>query len=257
MTVNIINKLNYGNRFLLEDALNVLILNLMPKKLETERQFTSWFSQTNENINLFFAIPDTHKLKNDVEFVSNTYLRVSELSKSTFDGLVITGAPLDQIPVTQVDFWEELKVFMKWQQTHVHRRMYICWGAYAAGIINNEFNVNLYQEKIFGEYFDGKYFMPHSRYFSIPIESVNENILVAGRKDIGATIIQNTNDHSLYITGHLEYEEDTLYLEYIRDKNKGIDIRLPEKDRNGINKKSGWRDQRAKVLEEWLHDGKL
>ncbi|MDR3190590.1 MAG: homoserine O-succinyltransferase [Lactobacillaceae bacterium] len=235
------------------DAKEILILNLMPNRAETERQFTRLFATLPGNVALTFAIPGTHQVKNQPALVYQHYARWPDLRDEYFHGLIVTGAPVDQLPLAQVTYWEEYVAILKWRLTHVAKSLFTCWGAFAAGVAEEVIAATQHSYKITGVYTTNAITMPHSRYFSFPLDNAKIHVK-AGTKSLGATWLFDETTHSTYLSGHLEYAADTLYQEYLRDQAKGLQPSLPENllDAKG-NPVQSWQVDAQQIFNEWLN----
>lgn len=225
--------------------LRVLLLNLMPKKIETECQFLRLLSNTPIQVNVEFLQVSSHVSKNTNKMhLDAFYHTFAEIQNEYYDGCIITGAPVEHLSFTDVDYWEELQQIMEWTKTHVFSTMHICWGALAG--LNYHFGIPKYDlpEKMFGVFphevlqknvqllrgFDDCFYAPHSRHSEVrraDIEQVPNLKILTESPQAGVHIVANTNGRQYFITGHLEYDRMTLAGEYFRDKEKGLPIAVP------------------------------
>lgn len=217
--------------------LKILILNLMPQKKETEVQLLRLLSNTPLQINVEFLYTDTHEAKNTSKnHLDKFYLSFAEIKDCFYDGLIITGAPIEQLPFEEIDFWDELQEIFLWSKTHVFSCFHICWGAQAGLYFHHQIDKYLLKQKISGIFqhkvlnpswsilrgFDDYFYAPHSRYTTI------DKIKITESKEAGIFLIGNKNNRAFYATGHLEYDRDTLRKEFERDIAKGIQPNVPK-----------------------------
>ena len=226
--------------------LNFLILNLMPEKEKAETQLLRLLGNSPLQVNVKFlkttSYESTHTSKQHLEQFYTTF---SEIRQQKFDGMIITGAPVELLEFDQVKYWSELKEIMKWSITNVTSTLHICWGAQAALFYHYDIGKfelprkcsGIYSHRIFEENdlllrgFDDQFYAPHSRYTDVPIEAIRKNPnlkLLAASEEAGALLIASRDRKHVMITGHLEYESDSLAQEYERDVNKGLEIHVPE-----------------------------
>lgn len=224
---------------------DILILNLMPTKIVTETQLARLLANTPLQVNLTFIHPSGHISKNtDQSHLDKFYTTFEEIKDRHFDGMVITGAPVETIPFEEVDYWNELKEIFDYSKTHVTSTMFICWGAQAA--LYYFYGINKYplDKKLFGIYphrkavihevllngIDDVFYVPQSRHTYNREEDLlsNENLIPLGSSKLcGTTILKSKHNNQFFILGHLEYDKETLKLEYERDLNKGLEIEKP------------------------------
>lgn len=226
--------------------LNILILNLMPEKEKAETQLLRLLGNTPLQINVNFlktnSYESTHTSKQHLEQFYTTF---SQIKNQKFDGMIITGAPVELLEFDQVKYWPELTEIMEWTNTNVTSTLHICWGAQAALYYHYEIDKfelerkcsGIYAHRIFEQNdillrgFDDIFYAPHSRYTDVSIEAIKNNSrlkLLAASEDAGALLIASRDRKHVMITGHLEYESDSLAQEYSRDLNKGLEIHIPE-----------------------------
>ncbi len=225
--------------------LRVLILNLMPKKIETECQFLRLLSNTPLQVEVEFLHVSSHVSKNtNSSHLAAFYRTFSEISDQFYDGCIITGAPVEHLPFEEVDYWAELCHIFDWTKTHVFSTLHICWGAFAG--LNYHFGVPKYdlEEKMFGIFpqrvmmprcrllqgFNDVFDTPHSRHAEIreaDIAARSELCILTQSEISGIHIVANRNGRQYFITGHPEYDRFTLQGEYQRDREKGLSIALP------------------------------
>ncbi len=225
--------------------LKILLLNLMPTKVATETQFTRLLGNSPLQVELTLLHTSTHKSKNTpTDHLISFYNTFDQVKDRQFDGMIITGAPVELMSFEEVDYWEELCEIMEWSKTHVHSTLHICWGAQAG--LYYHYGIDKYQlnEKLFGvfphqvEYkqsmlfrgFDDVFMAPQSRHTAVARQDIENNpnlqILASG-EDTGVFAVVSKNTRQFFITGHLEYDANTLEKEYLRDKNLGLPIAVP------------------------------
>jgi len=226
--------------------LEIVVLNLMPTKIVTETQLSRLLGNTPLQVRLELMHTKTHIAKNTAqEHLLTFYKTFDELKDRKFDGMVITGAPVENIPFEQVDYWQELCQIMEWSKTHVHSTFHICWGAQAGLYYHYGIDKHPLKEKLFGVFehtrdyprsillrgFDDNFWVPHSRHTTVlreEIESVPELKILASSKDAGVYAVMSKHGRHIFVTGHSEYDSDTLEKEYLRDKNAGLPIAIPK-----------------------------
>ena len=226
--------------------LRILILNLMPKKIETETQFARLLGNTPLQVEPTLLHTRSHQSKNVAEeHLLAFYKTFDEVKEENFDGMIITGAPLEHLSYEEVEYWQELCTIMEWSKTHVHSTMYICWGAFAGLYYHYGIDKVATDKKMFGvfphlvEYkpsilfrgFDDTFMVPQSRHITLPreeIEKIPELKILASAKETGVYAVSTKNGRQIFITGHSEYDADTLKNEYLRDLSQGKPIDMPE-----------------------------
>lgn len=226
--------------------LKLLVLNLMPTKIETETQFSRLLGNTPLQIEMELIHAKTHTSKNVAEeHLFSFYKTFDEVKHRTFDGMIITGAPVEKLDFEQVDYWEELCEIMEWTKTNVHSTLHICWGAQAGLYYHYGINKIPLDKKLFGVYphtvdykksilfrgFDDVFMAPHSRHTTVSresIEAVPELKILASSNEAGVYALKNESSSQLFVFGHSEYDPDTLNREYLRDKNAGLPIDIPK-----------------------------
>ena len=225
--------------------IEIAILNLMPTKIATETQLLRLLSNSPLQTNITFITTETYKGKNTpYEHVKKFYKLFREIKNRKFDGMIITGAPVENYEFEEVKYWAELEEIMEFAKNNVTSTIFICWGAQAAlhyyyGIEKHPLN-----EKLFGVFkhtktsefdpllkgFDDEFYMPHSRHttiFTEDILKVKQLVLLAKSEEAGASIVKSKDGKFIFIFGHTEYDRDTLKLEYERDLQKGLTIKEP------------------------------
>ena len=226
--------------------LRVALLNLMPTKIETETQFARLLSNSPLQVELTLLQTATYEAKNTSrEHLLAFYETFEDVKERKFDGLIITGAPVELMEFEDVEYWDELCRIMEWSKTHVYSTLHICWGAQAA--LYHHYGIRKYpmDEKLFGvfphevEYknsmlfrgFDDVFMAPHSRHTTIhreDVEAVPELQILASSEEAGVYVIKTEQGKQIFITGHSEYDALTLEKEYLRDKNAGLPIEVPK-----------------------------
>ena len=255
--------------------LEIVLLNLMPTKIVTETQLTRVLGNTPLQVHLELMHTSTHISKNvSQEHLLTFYKSFSELKGRKFDGMVITGAPVENMPFEEVDYWPELCEIMEWSKTNVHSTFHICWGAQAG--LYYHYGIPKYplKEKMFGVFehkadykrsillrgFDDTFWAPHSRHTTIlreDIETVPELKILASSEKAGIYALMNDRGRQIFVTGHSEYDADTLQKEYLRDKNLGLPIRVPENyfpdDDDTQPPVVRWRSHANLLFSNWLN----
>ena len=255
--------------------LEIVVLNLMPTKIVTETQLTRLLGNTPLQVNLELMHTSTHRSKNVPEdHLLTFYKTFEEIKDRKFDGMVITGAPVEHMAFEDVDYWPELCRIMEWSKTHVHSTLHICWGAQAGLYYHYGINKQPLDQKLFGVYphqadykrsillrgFDDTFYVPHSRHTTVrreDIEAVPGLKILASSEEAGVYAIQNKNGHHIFITGHSEYDPRTLETEYLRDKNLGKPISVPENyypdDDDTKEPIVRWRSHANLLFSNWLN----
>ncbi|MGC6769242.1 homoserine O-succinyltransferase [Enterococcus sp. LJL51] len=254
--------------------LKLLILNLMPNKIDTEIQLLRLISQSPLQIDVDFLKISSHVHKNtSIDHLAKFYLSFEEIKSSTYDGMIITGAPVEKLPFEEVNYWQELVQIMDWSQTNVTSVIHICWGAQAGLYHHYQVSKTSYDRKLFGIYsqemkhshrlfrgFDDCFNAPQSRYTGINEAQIDSSRLkvIAENQDIGATVLVSTDDHDIFLLGHFEYDTNSLQQEYLRDQEKGLDTALPHNyftddcvDQRVVNT---WRGHAHLLYHNWLND---
>lgn len=261
MPINIPNNLpaytvlNNENIFVMTDAdaahqdirpLRIAIVNLMPKKIETETQILRLLSNTPLQVDIELIQMASHVAKNtSIEHLTKFYKTFDDVRDERFDGLIITGAPVEQIPFEEVDYWNELREIMEWSKTNVYSSLHICWGAQAG--LYYHYGIPKYDlpRKMFGIFphkaeipnnpltrgFDEEFYVPHSRHTEIrrvDVEKVSALRILASSSESGVAVIADKTERQFFIMGHFEYDRFTLAGEYFRDKDKGLPIDVPK-----------------------------
>jgi homoserine O-succinyltransferase/O-acetyltransferase len=255
--------------------LKIVILNLMPEKEKTETHLLRLLGNTPLQVNISFLKTATYDPKNtSPHHLEQFYTTFSEIKERKFDGMIITGAPVEMMPFEDVEYWDELVEIMEWTKTNVTSTLHICWGAQAA--LYYHFGINKYElpRKCSGVYvhevndrsekllrgFDDLYLAPHSRYTDVEMEVISkcEDLkILSSSKDAGPFIMFADGGKQIMVTGHLEYEAQTLAEEYDRDLKKGISVHVPENyfpnnspENQPLNR---WRSHAHLLFSNWLN----
>lgn len=226
--------------------LSICILNLMPVKQDTELQLLRALSNTPLQIAVSFMKMNSHvSLNTPIQHLNQFYKTFDELKNNKFDGLIITGAPVEQIPFEEVDYWKELCEIMNWSRKHVFSTFHICWGAQAGLYYHYGLKKVLLPQKLFGVYehkvmnrkvplvrgFDDTFLIPHSRHTAVLSEDIHncsELTVLAESEEAGVLLCMAEEGRQIFVMGHPEYDRYTLHNEYMRDKNKGLPIQMPK-----------------------------
>ena len=255
--------------------LEIVLLNLMPTKVVTETQLSRLLGNTPLQVRLELMHTTTHVSKNvSQDHLLNFYKSFDELKHRKFDGMVITGAPVEHMDFEQVDYWPELCEIMEWSKTNVHSTFHICWGAQAGlfyhyGIGKHELDKKLfgvfkhhadYKRSILLRGFDDEFWAPHSRHTTVrreDIESVPGLKIIASSDEAGVYAVMSKEGRQIFETGHSEYDADTLEKEYLRDKNLGLPIQVPENYYPGDDDTKDpivrWRGHGNLLFSNWLN----
>ena len=255
--------------------LEIVLLNLMPTKIATETQFTRLLGNTPLQVKLELMHTTTHVAKNTTQdHLLNFYKSFDELKHRKFDGMVITGAPVEHMDFEDVDYWSELCEIMEWSKTNVHSTFHICWGAQAGLYYHYGIQKHQMDEKLFGVFphmadykrsillrgFDDIFWVPHSRHTTVSredIEAVPELKIISSSPRAGVHIVMNKRGKQIFVTGHSEYDPETLQNEYLRDKNQGLPIHVPENyypnDDDTQQPLVRWRSHANLLFSNWLN----
>ena len=272
------------NIFIMTDAkassqdirpLEIAIVNLMPKKIETETQLLRLLSNTPLQVNIELVQTVTHVAKNtSADHLMKFYDSFADISDRKFDGLIITGAPVEQIPFEDVDYWDELCRIMEWSKSNVFSTFHICWGAQAGLYYHHGIKKYPLKEKLSGIYehcceaqnhpllkgFDETFYVPHSRYTGVrreDIEKCPDLKILTSSFEAGVHIVADKTNRQFFATGHSEYDLMTLADEYKRDIGKGLDIKMPANyfpDNDPTRRpKFTWRCHANLMFANWLN----
>lgn len=255
--------------------IQILILNLMPLKEETELQLLRSLSNTPLQVDVTFMAPASHESKNtSTSHLNKFYVDFSQIRRKNFDGMIITGAPVEHMEFEEVDYWEELVEIMEWTKTHVTSTMHLCWGAQAGLYYHFGLQKKQLPEKMFGLFwhkvnnrkiplvrgFDDRFLAPHSRHTEVPIEDIRADgrITVLAESEEAGFFLGMANDgRQIFVMGHPEYDRVTLDGEYKRDLGKGLDIQLPKNYYQGDNVENKpllmWRAHANNLYTNWLN----
>lgn len=237
----------------------ILVLNLMPTKKTTESQFLHQFASLKQDTELTFIYPASHSFKTcSRELIAENYRTFSQIKKQFYDGLIITGAPVEQFDFHQVDYWQEFEKICDWGKRHTSGILFECWAAQAALFHDFAIKKRLLKPKLFGIYSstDHRFIMPQSRRSESIIDKNNlpKDLKITADSKVGPLILRSELFHSTYITGHPEYQKDTLAKEYFRDLDKGLKINKPVnyfKADKQIN--YCWRNSSNLIYQSWLN----
>lgn len=256
--------------------LKILILNLMPTKIETETQLLRLLGNTPLQVEVDLLYTSTYKPKNiSKEHLLNFYETFEDVAGRSYDGMVITGAPVEHLPFEDVVYWQELVQIMEWSKTHVYSTMYICWGAQAGLYYHYDIPKYALDKKMFGVFehksrwkkpvklmrgFDDVFYVPHSRNTEVrkgDIRKVKDLRLIAESDESGVYAVSDLKGRKIFVTGHPEYDPDTLKKEYLRDLGKGLDIDIPKNYFQGDNPDAEplvkWRSGANLLFSNWLN----
>ena len=255
--------------------LKLLLLNLMPTKIDTETQFSRLLGNTPLQIELELIHTKTHKSKNtSEEHMLAFYKNFDDIKDQNFDGMIITGAPVEQMEFEDVTYWDELCEIMEWSKTHVQSTFHICWGAQAG--LYYHFGIKKYplNEKLFGVFphtvdrkssilfrgFDDVFMVPHSRHTTIKLEDILAEPrlkLLSTSEEAGVYAVATEGGRQIFVTGHSEYDQRTLEKEYLRDKNAGLPISVPKNyypnDDDTKDPMVSWRSHANLLFSNWLN----
>ncbi|SHE98413.1 homoserine O-acetyltransferase MetA [Alkalibacter saccharofermentans] len=255
--------------------LKIIILNLMPTKIVTETQLMRLLGNTPIQVEVDLLNTSTYVSKNiSKDHMENFYKSFDDVKDKKYDGMIITGAPVEKLEFEEVDYWQELTSIMEWSKTHVFSTLHICWGAQAG--LYYHYGVKKYPlaKKMFGIFphylknnttmlvrgFDDEYYAPHSRYTEVrreEIEKVDELELLSESKEAGVYMVRSRDNKQVFVTGHSEYDWDTLKNEYDRDISLGLDIEVPKnyypKDDPSQKPIVRWRGHANLLFCNWLN----
>ena len=265
------------NRAIHQDIrpIQILILNLMPIKEDTELQILRELSNTPLQIDCTFMRMRSHDSKNTSKSHLDTfYVTFDQIKRKHYDGMIVTGAPVELYEFEDVDYWDEISQIFSWINTHVTSTIYLCWAAQAAmyyyyGLQKKRLEkkmFGLFQHKVFNRKvplvrgFDDQFLMPHSRYTDVPAKDIancSELTILAQSKEAGVFLCMAENGRKIFVTGHPEYGRMQLRREYERDKKKGIEIDLPKNyfpdDDPGRRPPLVWRAHANNLYTNWLN----
>ena len=255
--------------------LRILILNLMPKKIETETQLARLLGNTPLQVEPTLIHTTSHESKNVAkEHLLAFYKTFDKVKEEFFDGMIITGAPVEQYEFEEVEYWQELCEIMEWSKTHVHSTMHICWASQAGLYYHYGIKKHPTKTKFFGVFphtvehktsilfrgFDDIFYVPQSRHTTVlreDIEKVPELKILASAERTGVYAVSTKNGRQIFITGHSEYDPDTLKNEYVRDLSQGKEIAPPENyypnDDASLPPIVSWRAHANLLFSNWLN----
>lgn len=255
--------------------LKIALVNLMPTKIDTETQILRLISNIPIQVGVDFIHTKTHTSKNASEqHLITFYKTFDEIKNNRYDGMIITGAPVEQMEFEEVDYWDELVRIMDFSSTNVTSTLHICWGAQAGLYHHFGIKKHLLPKKMFGVFphtlkiqnskltrgFDDEFFVPHSRHTGINREDIikNDNLeLLAESEESGVYLVATKDGRKIFATGHSEYDPFTLKKEYERDKNKGLDIDVPKNyfknDDPNLPPIVKWRGHANLLFSNWLN----
>lgn len=265
------------NRAISQDIrpLKIILLNLMPTKITTETQIARLLGNTPLQVDMEFLQTATHKATHTSEsHMTAFYKTFDEIKANKYDGMIITGAPVEKLPFEEVSYWDELCKIMEWSKTNVTSTFHICWGAQAG--LYYHYGINKYplEKKLFGVFehtaehklsmllrgFDDRFWVPHSRHTTVrreDIEKVPDLKILASSEEAGVYAVSTERGKQIFITGHSEYDPDTLKKEYLRDKNAGLDIEVPKNyfpnDDDTKEPIVRWRSHANLIYSNWLN----
>ena len=265
------------NRAITQDIrpLRILVLNLMPKKIETETQFARLLGNTPLQVEMELIHTKSHQSKNVAEeHLLAFYKTFDDIKHEKFDGMIITGAPVEHMPFEEVEYWQELCEIMEWTKTHVHSTFHVCWGAQAGlyyhfGIQKQEVASKMfgvfphrveYKQSILFRGFDDMFMVPQSRHTTVlrsDIEKVQDLRILASSDKTGVYAVATKYGKQIFVTGHSEYDADTLKNEYVRDLSQGKPITIPENyfpdDDPSMPPIVSWRGHAHLLFSNWLN----
>ena len=255
--------------------LKIAILNLMPIKIQAENQLLRYLSNTPIQVEVTLLQTKTYTSQNTpIEHLEKFYNYFDEVRHQKFDGLIITGAPVETMNYEDVSYWDELKEIMEWSKTNVFSALHICWGAQAALYYHYDIEKIPLKKKMFGVFphrinkqnedltrgLDDIFYAPHSRHTTIckeDLQKVKALDILAESEEAGTFIIATKDKRQIFITGHLEYDRDTLKNEYLRDLNRGLEIDIPKNyfPKDNVNNEPlvKWRGSANIVFGNWLN----
>lgn len=255
--------------------LKILLLNLMPKKIETETQLSRLLGNSPLQVDLELIHTKSHKSKNtSAEHLFAFYKTFDDIKERTFDGMIITGAPVELMEFEEVEYWEELCEIMEWSKTHVTSTFHICWGAQAGLYYHYGIKKVPLKKKLFGVFehrpdykrsillrgFDDAFMVPHSRHTTVAAEDIKkvpELRILASSDEAGVYAVSTDKGRQIFITGHSEYDADTLKNEYFRDLEAGRPIEIPKNYFPGDDPSKPplvtWRSHASLLYSNWLN----
>lgn len=252
------------------------ILNLMPNKIETEIHFLNLLSQVSIDIYIYFIRLESYIPKNcSFKYLKDNYITLNDIENDFLDGLIITGAPLELKEFEEVEYWQELSSIMEFSKKNIKSTIYICWGALAGFYYHYGIPKYNLEEKIFGVFphnvlnknhrllkgFDDEFLVPHSRYSLVREEDIRKEKgleILSTSDETGIFLVSDKGCNKIFLTGHLEYESETLKKEYERDTKLGKPIKMPKyysyKDDLNTKLKSRWRAHATLFYTNWIYE---
>ena len=255
--------------------LRIALVNLMPTKIDTETQLLRLLGNTSLQVDIELIKMKSHESRHtSKEHLLAFYKEFDDIRHENFDGMIITGAPVEQLPFEEVEYWDELCEIMEWSKKHVHSTIHICWGAQAG--LYYHFGIPKYPlpEKLFGIFphkveqknsvllrgFDDVFMVPHSRHTTVRREDIDACpglTVLASSDEAGVYVTVTENCKQVFITGHSEYDAGTLEKEYLRDKNAGLPIHVPKNyypdDDDTRQPMVTWRSHANLIYANWLN----
>ncbi|QDK69877.1 homoserine O-succinyltransferase [Lactococcus protaetiae] len=255
--------------------LNLLVVNLMPRKTVTETQLLRLLSNTPLQIDVDFLYTATHEVKNTQQHhLDSFYKSFDEVRAHFYDGMIVTGAPVEQLEFEEVDYWEEFLEIMDWSKSHVYSTLHICWGAQAGLYARYGIEKVDLSRKLCGIYensvenpkhplfrgFNDSFFCPHSRYTAsdeAALSALTDFEILSKAHDTGLSVLTKSNLREVYLFGHLEYDRETLSWEYHRDKAAGLEPDFPEnyfpEDDDTKQPRMTWSSAASLFFSNWLN----
>lgn len=255
--------------------LKIAILNIMPTKIVTETQLIRLLGNTPLQIETDFVRTSTYTSKHtSIEHMNSFYKSFDDIKKNKYDGMIITGAPVEKLDFSDVEYWDEIKTIMEWTKSNVTSTLHICWAAMAGLYYHYGIDKQVLEKKLFGVYkhkvlrkksmlvrgFDDEFYAPHSRYSTVDINDIKSNKalqIIAASDDAGAYIVASRDKKQIFVTGHGEYDSDTLKTEYERDISLGKSIDIPknyfENDDPSKEPVVRWRSHANLLFCNWLN----
>lgn len=256
-------------------SLKIAIVNLMPTKITTETQLLRLLGNSPLQVEFDFVTMSSHKSKNTPpEHLKTFYRSFDDIKSSKYDGMIITGAPVENLDFSDIDYWDELKEIMEWSKTHVTSTLHICWAAQAGLFYHYGITKYSLDEKCSGIFkhrvnrktsklvrgFDNEFYAPHSRYTEVRADDIRKNKeleILAESEEAGVYLISTKGGRRIFVTGHAEYDADTLALEYKRDLEKGINPHIPKHyfpdDNPSKTPVVRWRSHANLLFSNWLN----
>lgn len=255
--------------------LKIVIVNLMPTKIATETQLARVLANSPLQVEMTLVTMGSHDSRNiSQDHMDSFYKTIDEIKDEYFDGMILTGAPVEQMPFEKVDYWKELCEIFEFAKTHVYSSMFICWGAQAGLYYHYGIDKRLMDSKVFGVFehkvlrphnplvrgFDEIFYAPHSRHTEVlrdDIEACPALRILADSMEVGPHIISTENGRQIFVLGHQEYDKGTLAGEYFRDINKGLEIDVPKNYFRNDDPEDDimfrWRSHASLLFSNWLN----